>query len=355
MAPNPQSPDSTPIIGEVPAESLFLSEDLQTLCYQGAHMRLVILVCFLFVFYTVALPLVCFILLMREFWEPSTSGLLGWIGRNSKWLRGKRHRHKTHAELQRPPTPKLPRRSLQSDSRKKLVSTYSTDSCADKLKSAAHPPATQMATLSPQSQSSSRRISHVVPDDPESPRSNHRKLISFVSDAPKEIPAVPQRVKEARQDTYGFLFLNFRDSHYAGIVGIFVLHVGFAAVNELISTSSIILKLFLSGILMALQTIVIAIELPFVKWQDNLRRVLIGLASIVSSHSAHMETDHRNVPRLSTNVLSSVCCVMFSCADPQCVATSSSNRRISIRFLLSALRDILRGITHIRFPRVSPM
>jgi hypothetical protein len=69
-------------------ESLYLTEDMQTLCYRGSHRVTVAFVILLFLFYTAGFPLFCFVLLMRAFANKRTPGVLGWLWVHIPLMRG---------------------------------------------------------------------------------------------------------------------------------------------------------------------------------------------------------------------------------------------------------------------------
>jgi hypothetical protein len=68
--------------------SLYLSEDLQTKCFQGEHLRTVIIVLVLMLVYTLGFPLFCLLLLSRAFASEYSTGAIGLLWHHVKWMRG---------------------------------------------------------------------------------------------------------------------------------------------------------------------------------------------------------------------------------------------------------------------------
>ena len=71
-------------------ESLYLTEDMQTRCFQGKHLAMVCAVVVMMIVYTAGFPLFCFVLLMRAFATADTPGALGYLRKRFKILRGKK-------------------------------------------------------------------------------------------------------------------------------------------------------------------------------------------------------------------------------------------------------------------------
>jgi len=261
-------------------QRLFLLEDLQTECYVGAHLQLIVVVVVLFALYTVALPLLCAVVLLREMGEPSTGGVSGWLWRHARWLRSARYKRleasaaysvASHAAASGPPA----RRAGGKAGKVAWV-----DAAA----------ARESSRSRSDSESSSSR-----PRSRDARRSSLTKKPLARAEKRFSVTRVATGISTARSENLGFLFLAFRPSHFCAMSVILVMQVAFALVSVLVSDADLTRKLFLSGALMALQSMAIAVELPFRSWKDNFTRVLLGLASII--HTALLLLTHADSAR----------------------------------------------------------
>ena len=190
-------------------QSLYLAEDMQTRCYQGAHAVTVAFVVLLLLFYTAGFPLFCFALLMRSFANKRTPGVLGWLWAHCSLLRG-------------------------------------TDrQGSGEVAAASGGVSVGVSELSP--------------------------------------AALIRSLVRSRENRYGYLFFSYRPSHFATCMLVFVVQVCVAAITVFVADDSPLLKLFLFGMLWGGQTLLFAIQLPFEQWAVNVRKVLFGLLSLVTT------------------------------------------------------------------------
>ena len=72
-------------------------------------------------------------------------------------------------------------------------------------------------------------------------------------------------------------------SHFTWCLQVFAVQLFVALVSVFVPDSSTTLKLFLFGLVWSSNTITVAITLPFQAWLDNVKKVIIGLASLTHS------------------------------------------------------------------------
>jgi hypothetical protein len=217
-APDPLSSTAS---NAAQTESLYLTEDMQTLCYKGSHATTVAFVVLLLIFYTLGFPMFCFVLLMRAFGSKRMKGKLGWMWVHCKLLQGSKASKKIQSAV-----PVVPH-----DAEKGVESAF------DVVKPSA----------------SSASVAASI-------RSHQR----------------------ARENKYGYLFFSYRPSHFAMCMLVFFVQACVAAVTVFVADDSPLLKLFLFGLLWGGQTLITAIQLPFNDWATNARKIMFGLASLVS-------------------------------------------------------------------------
>jgi len=266
-------PDPLSLPGEFLADHeqrLFISEDLQTECYTGAHLQLVIVVSLLFAVYTLGLPLICVVVLMREMGEPSTDGVIGWLWRNVSWLRAPKYKR------------------LEAHAVYSVASHAAPEQTPQRTGGTASKSAPASAAVGPVRGATGRTSSPAT-----------KQAVQLSSLAKKPLTRADKRftvmrvatgISTARAESWGFLYLAFRPSHFCAMSLVLAMQVAFALVNVLASDAEPMRKLFLSGLLMSVQSMAIAVELPFRTWKDNFRHVLISLASMM--HTALLVLTH---------------------------------------------------------------
>ena len=206
MAPDPVTSQAS---DAVVTESLYLTIDFSTRCYEGQHLGAIIGVVFLLVFYTIGFPLLCFVLLVRAFANDQTSGIIGVLYRSWRCLN---HR--------------------------------SVDDAA----AIAYKPSQW----------------HKLAGD------------GKAADGSVDVQAVLQK----RSARYGFLFLNFKADHFAFSLQGFLVNL-YVAIVSVFAESNALAQVFLFALAGVVQSMLIAVMLPYQNMSHNLRRALIRIVTVV--------------------------------------------------------------------------
>jgi hypothetical protein len=89
-------------------------------------------------------------------------------------------------------------------------------------------------------------------------------------------------LERSRQNSYGFLYLGYRQSHFAACIGVFATNIYVAAVSVFGGGGGdSILQLFLCGLLWAAQAVAVSVQLPYADWARNVQKVLVSLGMLV--------------------------------------------------------------------------
>lgn len=245
MAPDPL----VSLASDAPAtQSLFLIEDMQTRCYESTHLVTVVFVILLLLCYTIGFPLFCFVVLMRSFANARTSGVLGWLRARFTILQGKK-----------------------KISRKKGL-RLSADAAGQTT-------ATGGGGVVSGIDSSPIKPSALVAFSAESATA----AASAVSSSAELAEPTPEQIHNDRVNRFGYLFSGYRYSHFASCLLVFVVQLNVAAITVLIPDSRPLQKLFAFGLLWAVHTLIIAVQLPFEAWTVNARKIFISLATLAHS------------------------------------------------------------------------
>ena len=189
---------------------------LQTRCYRGQHLPVVIISCILLLLYTGGFPLFALVRLTRAFGSEQATGLFGFLWRNFTWFRDN--------------------------------GSMSSNQEADALE-AAH--------------------------------DSGKSHLSSPHDG-KAIPATSAELtpeEKVRQDSFGFLYLGLRPDHRAVYLGEFAITLWMVLIAALV-TSNVELQLFLLGLATLMRTSNFIVQLPYLKWHVNVRKVVLGLVAL---------------------------------------------------------------------------
>jgi len=259
-APDPALQGGDSAAAAAVSRSLYLTEDMQTKCFVGGHRTTVAGVVALLLLYMVGYPAAVFVGLMRAFATPRTPGLLGWLRRRFACLRGKRKRRKRTAwALPRVGPAPMPAGSdpaagvavagadtAATDADKYRVRVLETDGAA-----AAEPGSAAAAAAA-------------------------------VTAAGGSSEPTEADLERSRQNSYGFLYLGYRQSHFAACIGVFATNIYVAAVSVFGGGGGdSILQLFLCGLLWAAQAVAVSVQLPYSDWVTNVQKVLVSLGMLV--------------------------------------------------------------------------
>jgi hypothetical protein len=254
-------------------ELLMLVEDMQTVCYEGAHLATMAGVIILLIVYTAGLPIAFFILLTRAFATSKTGGFVGYMRSKIKLLQGAKKRR---------------RQSMWAAARGSGIAHMGPDGTA---------PATGLATIngpaSPSQANAAAASGHhagALSVDIAHSTPVHTGSINVASDGPIKFdggadanePTAAQ-LQLYRENKFGFLFVGYRDEYFhASVLLLFVVNMYFSAVT-VFADGSPIMQLFLFGLMWSLVAAGTAIYIPFSSWLDNFKKVSIGLATLAHS------------------------------------------------------------------------
>jgi len=225
-----------------PNTSLVLAEDMQTLCYTGAHLSAAVGASLLLLLYSAGFPILIFVLLMRAFGEHQHAhGVLGWMRRNCVCLRTAKEK-----------------RALSS-LRVEQPASEETDG------------GNERAPALPSAQS--------WMSDSSSPSSDATAQKYAASDLQALLSArIRQRAREAQ---YGFLVLEFRPAAYFSLALVLLQQLLFALLSVFVQSP--LSLLFGFGLLWSAQLLATLLWLPFKVWRVNAKNVGVSLASLTHS------------------------------------------------------------------------
>ena len=228
----------------------YLTADGATRCYVGAHLGTTLVSCVLFIFYTLGMPLACFVLLMRAFGYDRMDGISGWLYHRCKILRGTaRAGTASHAAASAPAASKQ--------------LTISTSNLKEHKTSSAVGAAASGAGVTPSSGGITK--------------------LNISSEGAVDAAAEAQ-VQRDNVDRFGFLFLSIRRDAIAFCAQVLFVQALFAAISALVPTpSSQLLQIFLFGLLAVVDSVTTALVLPFVRAHQNLRKVALGCITTLHS------------------------------------------------------------------------
>jgi hypothetical protein len=92
-------------------------------------------------------------------------------------------------------------------------------------------------------------------------------------------------LQRERENTYGFLFLDYRREAFLFIIEMLLMRASFAAINVFIGDAHMLQKLFSFGLIWSLHVGLCAGLLPFKNWLSNAKNVAMGLASLAHTTS----------------------------------------------------------------------
>jgi hypothetical protein len=205
--------------------------------------------CILLVIYTAGFPVLCFVLLSRAFSDQGNTGMMGWLRRIMPCLRGSQihKQYGVHPYIVPIPSPMSSTAeatspmsatgvSLQWAVAKKMGALASVSAGDEMQKSAVHT-------------ADSNEVS-------------------------------PEKLQEYRENTFGFLWLSFRPAaSMTGPMLTLLLNCYFALLGVFLDDASLV-KVFLFGLAWTVQTGAVALYLPFDSWWNNVKSVLVGVASV---------------------------------------------------------------------------
>jgi len=277
-APDPLS--STASDAEV-TYSLMLMEDMQTVCYTGAHLATVVGVIILLIVYTIGLPVAFFILLTRAFATEHTGGVVGYLRKRFSLLRNtkkRRVRRQSMWAVARGSQMGQPTGQPTSMPSPSLASASLAPTAVSPL---ASPLASPLSPTHVRLQSSGAAGAEGVP--PPSPADTSLRVKSDDPLPEESREPTAAQVQAYRENKFGFLFVGFRDEYFhVSVLLVFVVNAYLATV-DVWSSGSQITALFLFGVMWSVQAVLVALYLPFLHWFDNAKKVLIGLATLAHS------------------------------------------------------------------------
>jgi hypothetical protein len=207
---------------------VYLSADGSTICYQGAHIASTVFSVLLILGFTLGLPCYCFVMLMRAFSTPQTSGINGWLRRHFSILRDERAEH---------------RRAIIHQAAVTFVSSGTS----------ANAPASPSQAMSAPVERAVTRAADVT-------------------------------LERDRADSYGFLYLKMKPGSMLVVTLLF--SQALYAVVTVFCENQLRLGLFFYGLVAFCSTPHMALSQPFVSAWQNMQKVLVGCLSI--AHSAIM-------------------------------------------------------------------
>ena len=185
-------------------------------------------------------PIFTFVLLTRAFATEKTGGVVGFLWRRIVWLRG---------------TQKIDETITYAESIKWAQKADAADADAPDAPSDADTFVEAYAEVKAKAKPKSTK--------------------------PLETPAA-RALRISREDSYGFLFLALRGDAFTWSLQVFFVHAYFAVVDVFVARNGL-LRIFLFALIAVVQTTMLAWELPYERWKDNLTKVCVGLATICHS------------------------------------------------------------------------
>ena len=262
-APDPALQGGDSAAAAAVSRSLYLTEDMQTKCFVGGHRTTVAGVVALLLLYMIGYPVAVFVVLMRAFATPRTAGLLGWLRRRFACLRGKRKRRKRTAwALPRVGPAPLPAGTDPAAGAGAGADTSTAAADADKY-----------------------RVRVLEADGAAAAQPGSAAAATAAATAALGGSSEPTEadLERSRQNSYGFLYLGYRQSHFAACIGVFATNIYVAAVSVFGGGGGdSILQLFLCGLLWAAQAVTVSVQLPYSDWVTNVQKVLVSLGMLVS-------------------------------------------------------------------------
>jgi hypothetical protein len=294
--PDPTSPNDFDNPG---TRSLYLIEDGQTECYTGKHMALVGVVAVLFLLYTAGFPVFCFILLTRAFASHRDKGLISDCVASWSCLRGSGTQvepgvaaaiQQLEAQIaegeEEGKAEKQQQREQPQQQQRMVDDEVRTDEAAAAGAAVPTTPKADSCSSGPTplersrwAQRSQQRL-HARDSDPGEVKITARDR------------AVAIEIRRQREASYGFLFIGFRSEFYYSCLQVFLVQCFYASVSVNVQDSGAadrgnsVLKLFLLGMICALQACVVAVQLPYILWRENFLKLLISLAQL--AHAGFM-------------------------------------------------------------------
>jgi len=243
---------------------LYLKTDLQTLCWRGTHLGVVMLSFVIFIVYTLGFPLTTFILLTRALADEHTDGRIGWLRKRFKILR----RDKTATQQRLDALKAMEDQEAQAEQLAAQGGNGGAGSSAVVDSSVALPPQANRQSSTCKA-SLDRKGTHITGGAGGTLTRSQQKKIALLY------------LEHERIGYFGFLFLDVREEMFPYRLAALITNFAFAVVTNWVS--NIPRQLFALGCVFAWDALVVAWFLPFKKWMLNAKAGCVAIALIAQN------------------------------------------------------------------------